>query len=453
MADHVIGLALGYGRTYSESCKGRIGKGAGYNAYRVRSSSAPYLATGAKLTSVGRLHKLATTQNHWAMEGRPIIREANLEQYRQHPDFAKGMNMHEPPGAIGPDGKATPTGPLYPNPLDIPGKDGKTPRDRAVHAWGMSIDLNSCVGCSACIMACQSENNIPIVGKDQVSRNRELHWIRIDRYYTGGVEDPQVVNQPMLCQHCESAPCESVCPVNATVHDEEGLNVMAYNRCVGTRYCSNNCPYKVRRFNYFDYNRRPLELLNGPVYTSPLTHRVDGEWELARWWKNPDKGIRPDDEWELLKLVKNPDVTVRMRGVMEKCTFCLQRIEGAKITQKVKAGPSGDIEIPDGTIKTACQQACPAEAIVFGNLKDPDSRVSQLKKQERDYTVLEFLLTKPRLTYLARVRNPNPEMPDYKERGGKPESFREWEKKGNTLEHPAESAGHEVGETKNPAEH
>jgi molybdopterin-containing oxidoreductase family iron-sulfur binding subunit len=443
MADHVIGLALGYGRTYSESCRGRIGKGAGYNAYRVRSSAAPYLATGAKLTSVGKLHKLATTQNHWAMEGRPIIREANLEQYRQHPDFAKGMNMHEPPGAIGPDGKSTPTGPLYPNPLDIPGKDGKTPRDRAVHAWGMSIDLNACVGCSACMMACQSENNIPIVGKDQVSRNRELHWIRIDRYYTGSIEDPQVVNQPMLCQHCESAPCESVCPVNATIHDEEGLNVMAYNRCVGTRYCSNNCPYKVRRFNYFDYNRRPLELLNGPVYTSPLTHRVDGEWEMARWWRNPDKGIRPDDEWELLKLVKNPDVTVRMRGVMEKCTFCLQRIEGAKITQKVKAGPSGDVEVPDGTIKTACQQACPAEAIVFGNLKDPESRVSQLKKQERDYTVLEFLLTKPRLTYLARVRNPNPEMPDYKERGGKPESFREWENQGNTLgDHENSGGGH-----------
>jgi len=439
MADNVVALALGYGRVQT----GRVGKGTGYDAYRVRSSSAPYIAVGAKLTSVGKLHQIATTQNHWAMEGRPIIREANLEQYRQHPNFAKGMNMHEPPGLKDAEGRPES---LYPNPLDIPGRDGKSPREHAVHSWGMSIDLNACVGCSACMMACQSENNIPIVGKDQVSRNREMHWIRIDRYYTGSVEDPQVVNQPMLCQHCESAPCESVCPVNATVHDNEGLNVMAYNRCVGTRYCSNNCPYKVRRFNYFDYNRRPLELLNGPIYTSPLTHKVDGEWELARWWKNPDKGIRPDNEWELLKLVKNPDVTVRMRGVMEKCTFCLQRIEGAKIAQKVKAGPSGDIEVPDGTIKTACQQACPAEAIVFGNLKDPDSRVSQLKKQERDYTVLEFLLTKPRLTYLARVRNPNPAMPDYKERDGKPESFREWEKKGNTLgdlENPGAAHGGE----------
>jgi molybdopterin-containing oxidoreductase family iron-sulfur binding subunit len=443
MADHVVGLALGYGRSYSETCKGRIGKGAGYNAYRIRTSQAPYIAAGAKLAASGRVHKLSTTQNHWAMEGRPIVREANLEQYREHPHFAAGMNMHEPPGQRGPDGQLAP---LYPNPLDLPDKTGKTPRERAVHSWGMSIDLNACVGCSACIVACQSENNIPIVGKDQVSRNREMHWIRIDRYYAGSVEDPQVVTQPMLCQHCESAPCENVCPVNATVHDEEGLNVMAYNRCVGTRYCSNNCPYKVRRFNYLDYNRRPLDKLAGPFYTTPLTHRVDGQWELARWFRDPDKGIRPDDEWELLKLVKNPDVTVRMRGVMEKCTFCIQRIEQAKIAQKVKAGPSGDIEVPDGTIQTACQQACPAGAIVFGNLKDPNSQVSRLKRQERDYTVLEFLATRPRTTYLARVRNPNPAMPDYQEREGKPESLREWEKKGNTLEgHGAPGGGHGAG--------
>src|SRR2546425_9521354 len=190
---------------------------------------------------------------------------------------------------------------------------------------------------------------------------------------------------------------------------------MAYNRCVGPSYCSNNCPYKVRRFNYLDYNRRPLELLNGPFYTSPLTHKVDGQWELVRWFKDPDKGIRPDDEWELLKLVKNPDVTVRMRGVMEKCTFCLQRIEQAKIAQKVRAGQSGDVRVPDGVITPACAQACPAEAIVFGNMLDPQSRVSQLKKQDRDYSVLGFLDTRPRLTYLARIRNPNPKMPDYYE--------------------------------------
>jgi molybdopterin-containing oxidoreductase family iron-sulfur binding subunit len=241
-------------------------------------------------------------------------------------------------------------------------------------------------------------------------------WLRIDRYYTGNpdaekrrdplrpeqdqysqdwIDDPQVVNQPMMCQHCEAAPCENVCPVNATVHDDEGLNLMVYNRCVGTRYCSNNCPWKVRRFNYFDYNKRPI---------GPALYRANG---LGMGQ------LKPQDEFELLKLVKNPDVTVRMRGVMEKCTFCVQRIEGAKIAQKVKAGQSADVIVPDGTIKTACQQACPAEAIVFGNIADPQSKVSLAKADARNYTTLEFLNTKPRLTYLARVRNPNPAMPDY----------------------------------------
>jgi molybdopterin-containing oxidoreductase family iron-sulfur binding subunit len=335
------------------------------------------------------------------MEGRPIIREANLDQYQKNPGFTKAMNLEEPPVVS----------PLYPNPLD-------KLKAKGLHQWGMAIDLNSCVGCSACMVACQSENNIPIVGKDQVTRNREMHWIRIDRYFTGSPEEPQMVTQPMLCQHCEAAPCENVCPVNATSHDEEGLNVMTYNRCVGTRYCSNNCPYKVRRFNFFDYNKRPLEQLVGPIYSSPLTSRTDGEWDLLRWFKDPDKGKRPEEEWELLKLVKNPDVTVRMRGVMEKCSFCLQRLEQAKIAQKVKAGASGDIRLKEseGTIPlTACQQACPAEAITFGDVSDPVSRVSKLKAQERNYTVLDFLLTKPRVTYLARVRNPNPAMPDYRE--------------------------------------
>jgi molybdopterin-containing oxidoreductase family iron-sulfur binding subunit len=196
--------------------------------------------------------------------------------------------------------------------------------------------------------------------------------------------------------------------VNATVHDDEGLNVMVYNRCVGTRYCSNNCPYKVRRFNFFDYNKRPLDQL----YRSPLTSSTDGEWELKRWFKNPDKSSRPHEEFELLKLVKNPDVTVRMRGIMEKCTYCIQRIEQAKIARKIAAGPSGDVVVRDGEIRTACQQACPAEAIVFGNMKDPDSQVSRQKALDRTYLVLEFLATKPRTSYLARVRNPNPQMPD-----------------------------------------
>ncbi|HWQ91591.1 MAG TPA: 4Fe-4S dicluster domain-containing protein, partial [Clostridia bacterium] len=390
------------------------------NVYPLRTTAAQHVAAGATIKPVGETHTLACTQDHWALEGRPIVREANFEQYKQHPDFAKRMNAEEAPVHQS----------LYPNPLDeVTGQ--------AFHQWGMSIDLNMCVGCSACVLACQSENNVPIVGKDQVRRGREMHWLRIDRYYAGNpakrnftdtykienkqqfeewVDDPQVLTQPMLCQHCEAAPCENVCPVNATVHDHEGLNVMVYNRCVGTRYCSNNCPYKVRRFNYFDYNKRPIDAL----YKGPF-------------------GQRKDDEWDLLKMVKNPDVTVRMRGVMEKCTFCVQRIEHAKITQKVKAAASGDVVVPEGTFTTACAQACPAGAIVFGNLKDPNSRVSKLKKLDRDYSVLDLLLTKPRLTYLARVRNPNPAMPDYQET---PLSFQEFtQKMGDPFKHGPSKPG------------
>jgi molybdopterin-containing oxidoreductase family iron-sulfur binding subunit len=269
-----------------------------------------------------------------------------------------------------------------------------------------------------------------------------MHWIRLDRYYAGPIEDPQAVTQPMLCQHCESAPCESVCPVNATSHDDEGLNVMTYNRCVGTRYCSNNCPYKVRRFNFFDYNRHPLD--HKYLYRSPLVAETDGEWELMRWLKNPDKGNLPEDQWQLTKLVKNPDVSVRMRGVMEKCTLCLQRIEQAKIGAKVKARDSDHVRLSEkeGTVpKTACQQACPAGAIIFGDISDAESSVSKAKEQERTYKVLEFLLTKPRLTYLARVRNPNPEMPDYKEHS-LPYTSEEFDKgafnEGEPAEEPAE---------------
>jgi molybdopterin-containing oxidoreductase family iron-sulfur binding subunit len=427
MADGVVGLALGYGRERT----GRIGRGSGYNAYRLRTSEAQHFAAGAKLTLAGREHLLATTQNHWAMEGRPIIREGNLEHYKKDARFAAKLNMHEPPGPRDAQGRPQP---MYPNPLDAV-------KDKSPHAWGMAIDLNACVGCSACVLACQSENNIPIVGKEQVWRNREMHWLRLDRYYAGPVADPQMVHQPMLCLHCEAAPCESVCPVNATVHDEEGLNLMVYNRCVGTRYCSNNCPYKVRRFNYFDYNRRSLAQLKGPFYPTPLLNKAEGEWGLKRWWKNVDTGTRPEDEWELAKLARNPDVSVRMRGVMEKCTYCVQRLEQAKIAQKVKAGASGDIEVPDGTIQTACQQACPADAIVFGNLKDPNSRVSKAKKNERDYTVLEFLATKPRTTYLARVRNPNPAMPDYYDM---PSTLREYSQR-NPDPFAQHGGGHSAG--------
>ena len=414
LADDTVAVALGYGRPKT----GRVGRGTGFNAYAARVSGGEHLISGVTLTDTGDTYDLATTQSHWSMEGRPVIREANLEQYKENPHFARGMALERPPVFDS----------LYPNPLQpqIPS---------TLNQWGMSIDLNSCVGCSACMIACQSENNIPIVGKDQVGRSREMHWIRIDRYYVGSKDDPQAIVQPMLCQHCEAAPCENVCPVNATSHDDEGLNVMVYNRCVGTRYCSNNCPYKVRRFNFFDYNRRPLDRL----YESPLDPRnqTDGKWELLRWFEDRDRGGKPQDEWEMTKLLKNPDVTLRMRGVMEKCTFCLQRIEGAKIAQKVKAADSGDVEIRDGTIKTACQQACPAEAIVFGNLKDPNSGVSKAKDSDRDYSVLEFLNTKPRTAHLARIRNPNPAMPDlYKEIPG---SWKEFTEKNGPVEAGEES--------------
>jgi Fe-S-cluster-containing dehydrogenase component len=253
-------------------------------------------------------------------------------------------------------------------------------KDYLGHRWGMVTDLSTCTGCNACMVACQAENNVPVVGRNEVMNNREMHWIRIDRYFSGPPDAPQVVHQPVACQHCEQAPCETVCPVGATTHSDEGLNDMAYNRCIGTRYCANNCPYKVRRFNFLDWNK---------------------EWRDAR------NRVR--------RLLFNPDVTVRMRGVMEKCSFCVQRIQNGKIQAKaeIRSGQrpgTVDGPIPDGVIETACQEACPTEAIVFGDLADPNSRIAKLFEDNRSYALLPETYTKPRNRYLSRIRNPNPNM-------------------------------------------
>jgi Fe-S-cluster-containing dehydrogenase component len=405
LADGVIGIALGYGRTKV----GRVGKGSGLNAYPFVTTANRHVVSGAKLEKIFRIHMVAVTQEHGLMEGRPVVREANLEQFLGKPDFAQNMDLDAHMSFVprNPDGSIKN---IYLHPYKA---NPWTKSD--LNQWAMTVDLASCTGCNACVTACQAENNIPIVGKDQVARGREMHWMRIDRYYSYDAnlptsaetpdEDPQMVIQPMLCQHCENAPCESVCPVNATVHDSEGLNVMAYNRCIGTRYCSNNCPYKVRRFNFFDYNKRDNTFaqdddamfmnLKSPLYWGPA---------------GPNR--YKETEWEVVKLAKNPDVSVRMRGIMEKCTFCVQRIEQAKIAVKVKAKDSGNVRVPGDMVKTACQQACPSEAIVFGNTLDPEASVNKLKADPRNYTVLGFLDNKPRVTYLARIRNPNPAMPD-----------------------------------------
>jgi MoCo/4Fe-4S cofactor protein with predicted Tat translocation signal len=400
LSNYTLIVPLGYGRRVT----GRIGHDVGFDGYTVRGGAQPHIASGT-LELTGERRQMADTQWHWSMEGRELIREANYSEYQENPGYVKEMGMESETPVYGPEGdKMT----LAERVSQVPRGNSLyvDPKFDGVHQWGMSIDLNTCIGCNACVVACQSENNIPIVGREQVMRGRSMHWIRIDRYYSDGhidaaafggagnleiPEDPQVSLQPVACMQCELAPCEMVCPVNATVHDNEGLNVMAYNRCVGTRYCANNCPYKVRRFNYFDWNQRDLDSL----YMGPLG---------------------PQGMPELVKLAKNPEVTVRMRGVMEKCTYCVQRVENGKIQWKVKmsqAGEPGNVVVPDGIIKTACQQVCPVEAIVFGNLLDDHSAVSKAKSREQDYGLLAYLNTRPRTTYLGRLRNPNPTMPDY----------------------------------------
>ena len=336
-ADESITAFLGYGRTRA----GRVGTGAGFDAGWIRPYATPWIGSGLEIRKTGRKWALAATQTHNSMEGRELVRVATLDEYRKNPQFAQADTQKNPLS-------------LYPE-VKYEG-----------YSWGMAIDLNACNGCSACVVACQAENNIAVVGKREVMVGREMHWIRIDRYFEGDLDDPRTYHEPVVCMHCEDAPCEIVCPVAATVHSPEGLNEMVYNRCVGTRYCSNNCPYKVRRFNFLLYS----------------------DWETPSLF-----GMR------------NPNVSVRSRGVMEKCSYCVQRINAVKIESEKE-----DRTVRDGEIVTACQQSCPSEAIVFGNINDPDSAVSKLKKKNLNYGLLEELNTRPRTSYQARLRNPNPEI-------------------------------------------
>jgi MoCo/4Fe-4S cofactor protein with predicted Tat translocation signal len=342
-----VTVTVGYGRTRA----GRVGNGTGVNAYALRGSMAPHFGAAEVQKGPGR-YALVSTQDHWTIEGRNIVRSETLEGYKANPEFAQGMEHLTLSEGLT----------LYPA-WEYKG-----------YAWGMAIDMNACTGCNACVVACQAENNIPVVGKAQVANGREMHWLRIDRYYAGDIDNPDTYYQPMPCQQCENAPCEVVCPVAATVHNDEGLNDMIYNRCVGTRYCSNNCPWKVRRFNFLLY----------------------ADWNTPQF-----------------KLQRNPDVTVRSRGVMEKCTYCVQRINAARIQAKRE-----EREIRDGEVVTACEAVCPTQAIVFGNINDPESRVARLKASPLNYATLAELNARPRTTYLAAVRNPNPSLPSNPTVGG-----------------------------------
>jgi molybdopterin-containing oxidoreductase family iron-sulfur binding subunit len=339
--DGCLTVFFGYGRTRA----GRTGNDKGFNAYKVRTSDAPSFGSGAKIAKTGATYKVASLQGYQVLDGRNIVRSAAVATYKENPNFAHENNYAPPRQDT-----------LYPD------------YQYVGYAWGMEIDLNSCVGCNACIVACQAENNIPVVGKYQTIRGRKMHWLRVDGYYEGDPANPRMYFEPIPCMHCEDAPCEVVCPVGATVHSSEGLNDMVYNRCVGTRYCSNNCPYKVRRFNFL----------------------------LFSDWNTPQ-----------IKMARNPEVTVRSRGVMEKCTYCVQRITKGRI-----AAEEEDRRIRDQEILTACQQVCPANAIIFGDINDPNSAVRKLKEHARNYGVLEELNTRPRTTYMAAVLNPNPEIPE-----------------------------------------
>ncbi|MGD9896095.1 MAG: 4Fe-4S dicluster domain-containing protein [Candidatus Methylacidiphilaceae bacterium] len=390
-AENALSLALGYGRSFG----GRVAQGHGFNAYLVRSRESWRFAAGVSLLRTGKSYPIAQAQLHGDPGDRGLVREGSLAQYRAAPDFAKREDA---------EARAVPEVSIYPNPYGAkePGPAYAEGVSKGAYQWGMVIDLGSCVGCNACVIACQSENNIPIVGKGQVARGRIMQWIRVDRYYSGSEPDLRVIPEPMLCQQCENAPCEAVCPVNATVHNDEGLNVMTYNRCIGTRACAANCPYKVRRFNFFDYNKRDV-----------LKTKRIGPWSVGNLYLGPFGDLGSP---LTVQMQRNPNVTVRMRGVMEKCTFCVQRIEAAKIATLVHAREGEPQPIPRDSVRTACQEACPAGAIVFGDLADPESQVSRWKADSRAYRVLEYLNVRPRVSYLARIRNPNP---DFSAAGGR----------------------------------
>jgi molybdopterin-containing oxidoreductase family iron-sulfur binding subunit len=354
-AEYTVSIPLGYGRTVS----GKVADHVGVNAAPLLAGSPdPGYLSNIQVEALAGIRQLALTQEHHSMEGRAIVRETTLEEYLEDPHA--GNEMHE----YVEHHHTT----LYEEP------------EFAGHHWGLAIDLNKCTGCSACVIACQTENNIAVVGKDEVRRRRIMHWIRIDRYYSESPSDPMVFHQPLMCQHCDNAPCENVCPVSATNHSNEGLNQMTYNRCIGTKYCINNCPYRVRRFNWYAY-------VNNQEYDYHQNSRLG-------------------------KMVLNPDVVVRERGVVEKCSFCVQRIQEKKMQAKLE-----DRTLADGEIRTACTQACPAEALVFGDLKDPESKVSKMYASERNYHLLEELHTLPSVGYLTKVRNIETEVDDKEQTG------------------------------------
>ncbi|MCC5933603.1 MAG: TAT-variant-translocated molybdopterin oxidoreductase [Balneolales bacterium] len=354
-ADNSITISVGYGR----KSLGKVADDIGHNAYIGFTTAGPVAATAVSVEVARRNYPVACTQNHHSMEGRPLAREATISEYKADPRIAADK-VYVPGRREDGMPKNLFNDQLFPS---------HQPQ------WGMAIDLNACTGCGVCTIACQAENNIPVIGKREVVRNREMHWIRIDRYFSGDQADPQVIHQPIPCMHCEQAPCEMVCPVAATTHSDDGLNQMTYNQCIGTRYCSNNCPFKVRRFNFFNYAKNWLEI---------------------------------DEDPDIIQMAMNPDVSVRFRGVMEKCTYCVQRINRAKIATKNATGNS--IKPADGTVKTACQQACPTQAITFGDLTDDNSVISRTKRNDRNYVMLEEINIRPRTSYLAKLRNPNNEL-------------------------------------------